>query len=148
MNWLLLPLTVDSGQLTIENWQLTMKQQINRLLLPIAYFLEVPLTQLSTHQAELITIQFNILSGRCVWVLQIFRRLNGWCLCFRASYISATLACGVVQFLKATVSPSLFSVVVVTAFLRWHHAGDFCPMVFDALFFELITNGVYHPVSQ
>jgi len=34
------------------------------------------LTQLSKHQAEFIAIQFNILSGRCVWVLQIFRRLT------------------------------------------------------------------------
>jgi hypothetical protein len=35
------------------------------------------LTQLSILQAELIAIQFNILSGESVWVLPIFRRFKG-----------------------------------------------------------------------
>jgi hypothetical protein len=43
------------------------------------------LTQLSNYYPELIAKQVNILSGGCVWVLQIFRRLKGCCLYLSAS---------------------------------------------------------------
>lgn len=65
-----------------------------------------------------------------------------------ASYISATLLSGNVQLRNATLFPSLFTAVVVTAFCVDMIPCQFRPMMSDSLLFELMSDGVHHPIRE